>query len=51
MLYARYNISTIIRCPIKAIPTDHMNVSNEAFITVDEKAVYKFVRARANVVP
>jgi len=31
-------------------PTERMHVSKEVFITIDEKDVYNFVRARANVV-
>jgi hypothetical protein len=51
MLRKRFGVGKFAVYVEERDPTDHMNVSNKAFITVDEKAVYKFVRARANVVP
>ncbi len=51
MLRKRFGLGKFAVYVEERDPTDHMNVSNEAFITADEKAVYKFVRARANVVP
>jgi hypothetical protein len=51
MLRKRFGLGKFAMYIQERDPTDRMHVSNEVFITVDEKAVYNFVRARANVVP